>query len=108
MSMRRVTSILLLVAFAATGSGLLQRVHAMAHEQEDAVVGSEREQAPNPSHDDSNCNLHLMLSAPIVSAGWVPLLVLLGVFVAFLTQLPTRLVGQFALVRIDCRGPPLR
>jgi hypothetical protein len=108
---RRVVGIFLLVAFAAIGTGSLQRLHAFAHEQEDiAVLGDDSDSGGSqaPSHDESNCNLHMLLAAPLLAAGWVPLLVLIGVFVAFLTQLPSRIISQLAPVRIDCRGPPLR
>ena len=107
---QRLVTTFLLLTFAAIGSGSLHRVHALAHEQEDAAAGAahHEDQTPGPAHDESNCQIHLMLGAPIISAGWVPLLVVLGVFVAFLSQLPTHVVRQFALVRIDCRGPPRR
>jgi len=106
---QRLARIILVVAFAAMGSGSLQRLHALAHEWEDAAIaGTHHDEGPLPTHDESNCLMHAMLAAPIISAGWVPLLVLIGVFVAFLTQLPTRVISQLAPVRIDCRGPPLR
>jgi len=63
----------------------------------DDVVAAERRHGDRPR----------VVQAELHSAGWVPLLICLGLFVAFLTQLAPRLVPQRALVRIDCRGPPL-
>jgi len=61
---------------------------------------------PRPNHDESNCDFHAMLRAPMTADAWAPLLVLAGVFVAFLTLLSEPLAGQGARVRLDCRGPP--
>jgi hypothetical protein len=37
---------------------------------------------------------------------WVPTLICLGLFVAFLTLLDKPLISRPVPVRIDCRGPP--
>jgi hypothetical protein len=44
---------------------------------------------------------------PIMNVGWVPLLVFLGLFVAFLSLLATSLIPRPLPARIDCRGPPV-
>ena len=41
-----------------------------------------------------------------LAAGWVPVLVCLGLFAAFLTVLSPRLTPQRVPPRTDCRGPP--
>jgi hypothetical protein len=44
-----------------------------------------------------------MLAVP-----WVLLLIYIGLFVAFLTQLAPRLVTQRVVFAIPCRGPPIQ
>ncbi len=58
-------------------------------------------------HDESNCFVHAQLHLARMPVAWVPLLILLGLFVAFLTQIASPLVSQRQIFRIDCRGPPL-
>jgi hypothetical protein len=111
----RVMPILALLAVLGLGTGAFGHLHRLQHEYEDAHAhrhdhheGEGDEDAPPVHHDESNCHLHAMLRAPIMSGGWVPLLVGLGLFVAFLTMLPRGLEGRHAPTRIDCRGPPRR
>lgn len=111
--MRYFSAILLLVVFGATGSGALSRLHDLAHAQQDARHGDcHHEQAPTheqlPSHDETNCDLHAMLRAPAMAGTTVPVLIGLGLFVAFLTQLSPAPHAQRVPERIDCRGPPVR
>jgi hypothetical protein len=107
----RLASILLLVCFAALGSGALLWLHDHQHRHEDAARAAEARAAGAPTpehkhHDESNCDLHARLQRSVIAGGWVPLLVLLGVFVAFLTLLPASPVDRRTPLRIDCRGPP--
>ena len=110
--MRRLPAILLLVAFAALGSGLLEGLHLRTHLRERAVAAaalgvvspSAGQSAPEPG--DGACELCAHLHLPQVSGGWVPVLVCLGLFVAYLTQLAPRLAPQRVAARLDCRGPP--
>ncbi|HYO07835.1 MAG TPA: hypothetical protein VER17_02580 [Tepidisphaeraceae bacterium] len=131
--MRRLPHILLLLAFVLLGTGTLERLHNLAHRHEDARHAATHYAAathhagqqhaapqhatagdeglatppdPRPAHDESNCDLHRRLHLPLMSAGYVPLLICLGLFVAFLTQLAPALVSQLACLRLDCRGPP--
>lgn len=112
---RRLASILLLLWFAALGTGVLEYVHNLQHEADDAraaaMLAPTRspigQHAPvAPVHDDTNCPIHAQLHMPLLTAGWVPLLVCLGLFVAFLTVLASPLVSHRCPARIDCRGPP--
>ena len=109
--MRRIASLVVILCFAVLGTGALEYVHNLEHELEDAnleavsVKGPGHEQAP-PVHDESNCAVHAQLHIPVLSGGWVPLLILLGVFVAFLSQIAPRWTPVRWCLRIDCRGPP--
>src|SRR6476661_2347519 len=98
---KRGIPVLLILCFGALGSGLLRyahdAVHALQDGRETAPVFSSnrtdatRAPAPTPAprhHDETNCDLHARLSAPLMSASVVPVLVCLGLFVAFLSLLP--------------------
>jgi hypothetical protein len=110
---RRVAAISLMLCFLGLGSGALEYLHNLQHEREDAAEAQLARAAglpeqPHKTHDETNCGFHAQLHVPMLSAGWVPLLVLLGVFVAYLSTLAPPLVGQRIPLRIDCRGPPAR
>ena len=96
--------------FLGIGSGALGWVHNLTHEWEDAALASGPSRgpaAPAPLHDEHNCYLHALLASPIISTAWVPLLVALGLFVAFVSQLSPSLASQRVPIRLDCRGPPV-
>ena len=127
--MHRFGSILLAISFTLLGSGALEHVHNLDHAARDAACAAHEapegpghaceaapghpdgahgdHPAPAPGHDESNCDIHAQLQAPLVAAGWVPVLVCLGLFVAFLTLLSPRLTPQRVPLRTDCRGPPV-
>jgi hypothetical protein len=101
---RRVGASILVFAFAALGSGLLLHVHNAAHAAEHArVEGDVHHHVPV---DTRTCDLHGKLTLPMLSAGFSPVLIALGLLVAFLTQLTPAWDSAFAHVRLDCRGPP--
>ena len=100
----RSAATVLILAFAALGSGLLLHVHNAAHAAEHALHADEHH--PASPLDTSTCDLHGKLTLPMLSAGFTPVLVALGLFVAFLTQLTPSWNTAFAHVRLDCRGPP--
>ena len=107
--MRRIGAIVLALCFVALGTGALRFAHDKAHAYADARAarsGSGSDSDPLPHHDETNCDLHALLNAPLMPAGAVPLLVLLGLFVAFLTLLAPQPVSVRVARRIDCRGPP--
>ena len=118
--MRRAVAILLSIAFLALGTGALEYLHNLDHKHEDAqraaaaaATSLSHSESPAhhdhaPLHDDTNCETHAQLHMPTISAGWVPLLVCLGLFVAFLTQLADWPTLPKLLSRLDCRGPPAR
>jgi hypothetical protein len=110
---KRVSALILVLCFLAIGTGLGEYLHNLQHAIEDsadAIMLQANGSVPAPRpvhHDESNCRLHALLHAPIFSAGYLPLLVCLGFFVAFLTQISPPLLPQRAFFRIDCRGPPV-
>jgi hypothetical protein len=117
---RHVVASLLLSNFLLIGSGALEYIHNWAHELEDEV--NDRAQAqllpiaaadkpPAPArhehhHDENNCEVHAQLHMAIIAHSWTPLLIWLGVWVAFLSLLAVPLVPRQLPIRIDCRGPP--
>jgi len=108
---KRITAILLACWFVALGSGALEALHDLQHDREDAAIAAAdraagRPERDPPQHDESNCPVHAQLHIPFISAGWVPVLVCVGFFVAFLTLSPASLVSHRSPVRPDCRGPP--
>lgn len=114
---RRVAPILMIVVLAALGSGALQALHEHAHVLTDASApghdhdhegDTHHDHPAPPHHDETNCELHALLRAPILSAGPVAVLICLGLFVAFLTTIEPPLASRRAPLRCDCRGPPSR
>ncbi len=113
MHVRNLASILLLLCFAALGTGTVEYLHNQQHAREYAAISAAALNAglpslPHGTHDESNCEFHAQLHVPLMATAWIPLLVALGLIVAFLTQLtasvPSRLVPSCRV----CRGPPLR
>jgi hypothetical protein len=47
-----------------------------------------------------------MMQGPMLDTGVTPVLVCLGLFVAFLTMLSSQPATQRVITRLDCRGPP--
>ena len=90
----------------------MEHWHNAQHAVEDARALTAAREAGNPLdhlplHDDSNCPFHAQLHLSFMAAGWTPVLICLGLFVAFLSLLQRSLAPQRVLVRIACRGPPL-
>lgn len=104
--MRRFASILLLLGFVTLGTGLLENLHLQSHLQEHQRTKLAQDDTNHSDPSACDCQLCLQLHLPTISAGWVPLLICLGLFVAFLTLLDPSPMPQRAAVRIDCRGPP--
>lgn len=112
--MRRVASALLIALFLSLGSGALESLHNAAHAMEDAAEDATEaaffKATGHPvlphQHDESNCDIHAQLHMALFLTSWVPLLVLLGLWVAFLSLFPHSLIPRHLPARIDCRGPP--
>ena len=110
--MQRVAAILMMLCYAALGSGAVEYWHNQDHIAEDAAASRQVQSADKPldhapPHDDSNCQIHSQLHLAGFAPGWVPLLICLGVFVAFLTLLSPPLTGQQVVFALPCRGPPV-
>ncbi len=100
--MRRLPQVVLTIVFLALGSGALGHIHNLDHQNEHEHAAGE----PHPVPDESNCDLHAQLHLPLLTGGWVPLLVCLGLLVAFLSLLNSPLTSRQLLLQLDCRGPP--
>jgi hypothetical protein len=110
--LRSILSTLLLLTFLCVGTGLMEHLHDLQHDYEDRQLAiiAQKQGKPTPSapiHDESNCFVHAQLHIARIPIGWIPLLILLGLFVAFLTLIAVPVVSQRQLFRTDCRGPPI-
>jgi hypothetical protein len=99
----------LLAVFATTGSGLLKYLHL----REDAAAISPLLPGPGISlphqdHDENNCPICVTLHMQIAVAGYVPLLICLGLLLAFLSLITPPLFARPVPVWIESRGPPAR
>ena len=106
--LRRLTGIILIVIFAAIGSGLIQFLHLQEHAAASVASASPILQPWQAGHDEENCLSCLTLHMQFSAGNAMPLLICLGLAMAFLTMLAPRLTPQAIPARIDCRGPPLR
>ncbi len=91
--MQRVLVALLLACLLGMSTGAVSYWHESAHAH--ATV-----------QDEDHCAVHATLTAPSLPASYVPLLVSLGLFIAFLSELQLAMPARRPAFRIDCRGPP--
>ena len=111
--MLRATAIVMTLCYIALGSGAVERWHNHEHAAEDARAMQLAHDAGvpldhPPIHDESNCSLHGQIHLSGLGVAWAPLLICLGLFIAFLTLLPSRIVARPPVIACDCRGPPVR
>jgi hypothetical protein len=108
--LHRTASFLLLFCFLGLGSGVIEYAHNLQHAAEDAIEDAKARAAGLPPeshhHDESNCHVHAQLHLGCLPAGWLPVLIALGLWISFLTLLSEPLIPRAVPVRIDCRGPP--
>ena len=108
--MNRATSYLLLFVFLSLGTGGAEYVHNLQHAaedaREDAIAAASGHHSEEHHHDESNCAVHAQLHMSFMSIGWVPLLISLGLLIAFLTLIATPLIPRRVPARADCRDPP--
>lgn len=109
---RRFPSILLLLTFVTFATGGLEHLHNVSHQREDEQRAAAAKETGlptghSPLHDETNCEIHAQLHTGFLVAGWVPVLVFLGLFVAFLTLLLPEPVSHRPLLCLDSRGPPV-
>ena len=113
LAVRQLPALILLLCFAVLGSGTVEYLHNQQHAREDAELASAAKSAglpalPHGTHDESNCEFHAQLHVPLMATAWIPLLVALGLIVAFLTQLTAEVPARLVPSRHVCRGPPRR
>jgi hypothetical protein len=108
---RRLAAILLIVCFVALGTRAAEFLHNQSHAREDAIAAANTPASNQPAqprnHDENNCDIHLKLHLPLLDAAFVPLLICVGIFVAFLTLLAPPLLSQRVAIPFDSRGPPV-
>jgi hypothetical protein len=109
----RLAAVILVICYTALGSGAVERWHNARHAAEDAKILQPAVEAgvpvkSLPFHTDYNCSFHWQLHLSGMAVAWVPLLICLGLFLAFLTMLPVQLPACQRLLVIPCRGPPAR
>ena len=107
--MQRIIAIALLAVFAATGSGWLNYLHLQEHISPRTCAFSTLSLSTptGGDHDENNCPTCLTLHVCFAASGYVPLLICLGLLVAFLSLLAPRPITRQALVWIESRGPPV-
>jgi hypothetical protein len=110
---RRCLTFWTLICFTALGSGAVELIHNLHHISEDAREEAAAKAAglpyhDHPDHDENTCPVHAQLHLTVLAAGvgFIPLLILLGAAIAFLSNLPVQLPMSRAPVVVDCRGPP--
>ena len=93
-------------------TGAVQYFHDLDHEREDAAAAqlAKSQGLPvdeHPQHDENHCPICAQLHMPMLPASWLMILVCMGLWVAFVTELPQTLVSQRIPDHICCRGPPV-
>ncbi len=111
--MNRLAASILVLCYLALGSGAVERWHNARHAAEDAAIVAAAQKAGLPApvlptHNDNNCETHAQIHLSTMVIGWVQFLILVGLFVAFLTLLPVTPAGVKPLFALTCRGPPAR
>jgi hypothetical protein len=91
-ALRRLASILLILAFLGIGTGAIEYWHNLDKQ--------------TSSHDETNCPTHAILRAPGVLAAAAPLLCHTDAHTDRVVVLSASLPSQHVPTRIDCRGPP--
>lgn len=107
-AVQRAVGMILLVVFAATGSGLLKYLHL----REDTAAATQplarsSVSLPHEDHDENNCPICMTLHMQIAVTGYVPLLICLGLLLAFLSLITPPPFTRRVPVWIESRGPPV-
>jgi hypothetical protein len=114
--MRRFAALVMVLCFLALGSGSVEFLHNQAHAREDAANeltglasshSSEHSDSNHaPLHDESNCQLHAMLHAPLAAVTQAAVLICRGPVVAVVAVATPIFLSLRVPLRLDCRGPP--
>jgi hypothetical protein len=109
--LNRIASYLLLLVFLSLGTGIAGYVHELRHDAEDAQEDAAAAAAGKPvephHHDESNCDVHAQLHMPMVSVGWMPVVVAVRRLIAFVVWTAESVSSTPSFLRVDCRGPPV-
>jgi hypothetical protein len=109
-NVRSWTAIIMVACFLGIGSGALEYIHNLQHAaedaREDAIARANGQPTEQHHHDENNCEVHAQIHMAIIVYAWTPLLIWLGIWIAFLTLLAVPLIPRLLPARIDCRGPP--
>lgn len=107
--MERITGALLLAVFAATQSGWVNYLHRCDY----LACGHRAYASPSlfppcvNGHDEATCRVCTTLHMPLSAGGYAPLLIFLGLAVAFLSLITPKPVVRRVCVWIEGRGPPM-
>lgn len=93
-SLRRLASILLLLAFLGIGTGAFEYWHNLD------------QQASSQSHDENNCPTHAILRSSTLASDAPLLLCRIDDQLDKVIVDTSSLISQHTPARIDCRGPP--
>lgn len=108
--LNRLAAILLLLAFAAVGTGGMGYVHDRQHAAEDAAEDAADRAVGVPverhHHDESNCALHAQLHLLLVAGGWAPAVAAATLVAVTPPACRQPSVCRPAPARADCRDPP--
>jgi hypothetical protein len=92
--LRRLASILLVLAFLGIGTGAIEYLHNLD------------QHATSQSHNETNCPTHAILRASAVLSAAPPLLCRTDLQPDRVIIASPSLPSQHTPTRIDCRGPP--
>jgi hypothetical protein len=115
-TVQKVVSIFLLLVMVGFGTGLMQRLHMLQHEHEDAAEVAGNVQAariphspiPTPhKHSEDHCQICAQFHAPIISHAYVAWLIDTGCWVRYVSMLAISQKSQDIPTCRACRGPPV-
>ena len=105
MVLRRIASILLLLTWCTLGTGLLAHLHNLQHQLEDRRAGLLDHHGP-AHHDETNCRVHAMLAAPMVSQTMMAPVLDVGPLIEVTQPAHESAVMAALPLSQTCRGPP--
>jgi hypothetical protein len=106
---RRITGLILLAVLTLAQSGWLNYLHLEEHlsaPHAAALHLSISAPTPGDDHDENNCSVCMNLHMAVSATKYIPLLICLGILVAFLSLLTPRPRALREAVWIEGRGPP--
>jgi hypothetical protein len=98
-------TIVLAALFAVMSTGGLSFLHEREHHHARPASWAPAVQESD-DHDEATCPICTTLHMPLLPAGYVPLLICLGLLAAFLSVIGPSLSSQRVPLVLVCRGPP--